>query len=340
MTAAQEDWAGMMDDLDDATARLVLQCQLDDIQALEDAATDAGAGDQQVALQFLRDELEEYRALRPTASPTDDEEVGAGAPPEPEAPPTEPEAPLPEPEAPTPELEAPQTTQMPQPSIVNSSPATPTAGGFFACVAVRIKNVFRNKNAAPSPPAPSTPVLTLPPTPTPPLVEPPMGPTFTCEACGDRFSEAHCWQAPCQHWYCDEDLGQLFRASMIDRALYPPRCCRQAMPFEDVQPFLVPELAQDFAAKKEELDERQPTYCHVPTCSTYLGQAAKEDTKATCPSCGEETCVLCKQTNHIGDCAEDETLRQTQELAREQGWQRCIDCQRYVELNVGCNHMT
>lgn len=112
------------------------------------------------------------------------------------------------------------------------------------------------------------------------------------------------------------------------------------MPFDDVKLFLDAELAQEFEGKKEELDEKQPTYCHVPTCSTYLGQATKEGTKATCPTCGLETCVLCKQTRHDGDCKEDGSLQQTEELAREQGWQRCIDCRRYVELNHGCNHMT
>jgi hypothetical protein len=28
------------------------------------------------------------------------------------------------------------------------------------------------------------------------------------------------------------------------------------------------------------------------------------------------------------------------EAARENGWQRCNNCRRLVELDMGCNHMT
>ena len=264
--AAPHDWASVINDADDATARLILQYQLDDIKALEDAAADSGDADQQTALRLFKAALQHHHALRHSSPP-----------------------------------HSPATTRhreaSPQPVAAPQSP--------------------------PTPPAPPVTVV-----------------TFACEACGDKYDADHCYQAPCQHWYCDEDLAQLFRASMTDQALYPPRCCRQQMPFEDVQLFLDPKLRQEFGARKEELDEKQPTYCHVPACSTYLGQATKDGSEATCPACGTKTCVLCKQAGHAGDCPTDEAAKQTEDLAKAQGWQRCIDCRRLVELNLGCNHMT
>lgn len=260
MAAAQDDWTNVINDVDDATAQLILQWQLEDLRLLEDAASDTHDTDQKTALKLFKAELEYHQALRSTGPP------------------------------PTVEDEQ---------EVANE----------------------------PNPPTTSA--------------EPSAAVTFPCEACGDRFDADHCWQAPCGHWYCDDDLGQLFRASMTDRTLYPPRCCRQVMPFDDVRLFLDQDVAEEFSAKQEELDEKQPTYCYVPTCcSAYLGQAHKDNTKATCPTCGAETCVLCKQEHHEGDCTKDEAVEQTEELAREQGWQRCIDCRRLVELTIGCNHMT
>lgn len=270
MAAMQGDWTAVLNDVDDETAQLILQYQLDDLEALEHEAATPGASDQLTALATFKEEIQYHLALR----------------------------------QPTP-------------------PASPLSGGS--------EQVSAQPVAQQDPP--SSAVVK-------PTFQPSSGVTFPCEACGDHFDADHCWQAPCEHWYCDEDLNQLFRGSMSDRTLYPPRCCRQPMPFDDVQPFLEPTLAQSFAAKKEELDEKQPMYCHAPACSTYLGHATKQGLKATCPSCGMGSCVLCRKGSHDGDCEEDEAQKQTERLAHEQGWLKCIDCQRFVELNLGCNHMT
>ena len=162
---------------------------------------------------------------------------------------------------------------------------------------------------------------------------------FPCAVCGDPYDADHCWQAPCSHYYCDDDLNDLFRRSMTDVTLYPPRCCQQNMPYEDLRMFLHQDLAHDFDTKKEELDDHKPTYCHRPTCSTYIGQENKDANVATCPECKVETCILCKEAVHEDDCAEDEAIRQTTELAQKEGWRRCPNCERMVELSIGCNHM-
>lgn len=269
MAAPQDGWATVINDLDDASARLILRYQLEDLQALQQETGVGTDGDEQAALQLFKEELEYHRALRMGSVPPSDLGIHES------------------------ETDQPKThvVRDPHPAVINEEPASEIV-------------------------------------------------TFPCEACGDRFDTDHCWQAPCKHRYCDDDLSNLFRSSMTTPALYPPRCCRQPMPFDDVQPFLQPKVAQAFAGKKEELDEMQPTYCHVPTCSTYLGQSTKEGAKATCPTCHESTCVLCRKAVHDGDCKEDEAAQETEALAQKEGWQRCIDCKRFVELNFGCHHMT
>lgn len=164
--------------------------------------------------------------------------------------------------------------------------------------------------------------------------------TFDCIICQDRVDADGSWQVPCGHYYCDGCLNEMFRVAMTDEQAYPPRCCRQTVVFENVQHVLNRKLADEFAAKKEELDDSKPTYCHVPTCSTYIGQDTKDGGTAVCSKCGDKTCILCKQGVHEGDCETDEAIQETMRLAESQGWKRCPQCERIVELRIGCNHMT
>jgi hypothetical protein len=52
----------------------------------------------------------------------------------------------------------------------------------------------------------------------------------------------------------------LFRASMIDDSLFPPRCCRQPITTNSVRAFLTAELAMQYEQKKTELDTLDRTY--------------------------------------------------------------------------------
>lgn len=57
-------------------------------------------------------------------------------------------------------------------------------------------------------------------------------PNVVCASCDDSYPSEEVWQASCSHHYRIECLEQLHRASMTDETLYPPRCCRQEMPWE------------------------------------------------------------------------------------------------------------
>lgn len=161
-----------------------------------------------------------------------------------------------------------------------------------------------------------------------------------CEACRDEVKFFDIARTPCGHEFCRECLGELFEASMTDETLFPPRCCRQRIIMANVRMFLKPELVRSFEEKRVEFETPNRTYCHSPRCSMFIHPCNIEDDVATCPECHLTTCTTCKGPAHEGDCPNDTLLQQVLDTARENGWQRCYNCWRVVELNYGCNHMT
>jgi hypothetical protein len=161
-----------------------------------------------------------------------------------------------------------------------------------------------------------------------------------CVACREHVKYYDIARVPCGHEYCRDCLRDLFQASMTDDSLFPPKCCRQPLVSGGVRIFLTPELVKEYERKKIEYDTPNRTYCSNPVCSSFikLGDIANE--LATCTECGTITCTMCKAVQHTGDCPADTALQQVLEAAEENGWQRCYSCRRLVELDVGCHHMT
>lgn len=166
-----------------------------------------------------------------------------------------------------------------------------------------------------------------------------------CVSCQDEILEENAWQAPCGHYYCRDCVDRLYRAAMVDETLYPPRCCRQAMAWEEVKGFLGAETRSFFAEKREELDTPfgERTYCSNAACGRFVPHqhVENDDHIARCQPCGTDTCAQCKAAVHEGqDCPADEGLQQALSLAKRQGWRRCDRCGSMVELSVGCYHIT
>ena len=161
-----------------------------------------------------------------------------------------------------------------------------------------------------------------------------------CASCGDHKRAFETFRAPCGHYYCQECLTQLFELATTDETLFPPRCCRQGIPLTLVRLYLSGELVQRFQKKTVEFRTRNRTYCSRPTCSAFITPDNITGERARCTACFTTTCTICKGTSHDGDCPADTATQQVLEAAREQGWQRCYNCRRIVELKVGCNHMT
>ena len=161
-----------------------------------------------------------------------------------------------------------------------------------------------------------------------------------CVACSFMTPRSDVCQTPCGHFYCQECIQNLFKSSTADETMYPPRCCRQVISLSSVQMYLSPSALQNFEKKSIEFETSDRTYCSRQTCSSFIPPDHVTGERATCEECGTHTCTICKSNAHDGDCPQDVRTQQLLETAREHGWQRCYNCRRLVELDIGCNHIT
>ena len=161
-----------------------------------------------------------------------------------------------------------------------------------------------------------------------------------CTVCDSLRSTFQVLKVPCGHDYCRVCLKTLFSLSTTDETLFPPRCCRQDIPLGSARLFLSAELIERFEQKSEEFRCTNRIYCCQPDCSTFILPGNIEGDHAVCPSCHKTTCTLCRSPSHVGDCPADHLTQQVLDMGHQEGWQRCLNCKRLVELHLGCNHIT
>jgi hypothetical protein len=166
----------------------------------------------------------------------------------------------------------------------------------------------------------------------------------TCLSCEEPVTAETAYRAPCEHWYCQSCLEQLFRTVLVHESLYPPKCC-VALPWDEVKEQLPRRLWLDSKRRMTELNvpASERVYCAQQACSLFLGDKRVLGGTVKCPQCRLDTCTLCKSISHAEPCSTepDEETQQTLRLASEQGWQMCQECGRVVDLIPGgCNHMT
>ena len=58
------------------------------------------------------------------------------------------------------------------------------------------------------------------------------GPQHSCVICSEAKRYFECLRVPCGHEYCHECLQEFFIQSYRDESLFPPRCCRQTIPID------------------------------------------------------------------------------------------------------------
>lgn len=161
-----------------------------------------------------------------------------------------------------------------------------------------------------------------------------------CIACGDTKKYFDVISGPCGHEYCRACLRELFELSFTDESLYPPRCCRQPVPIDSVAIFLTKSIKERFEERRKECNTPNRTYCSKSDCSRFIQAEEIEGDIATCTCCGTRTCTMCKAVEHVSDCPQDTALHTVVDLANTKNWQRCYNCRNIVELDVGCNHIT
>jgi hypothetical protein len=146
----------------------------------------------------------------------------------------------------------------------------------------------------------------------------------------------------CGHVYCRGCIRQLFTRSMSDPELFPPRCCKEAIPYEQVL-FLFPgNFKHRFDERLEEFNTPNPIYCPTINCGKFLApRTFKHDNTASCEKCKENTCTKCRAKAHEQEnCPADKDLEELRMVGKESNWQICFNCKNLVELNTGCYHIT
>ena len=168
-----------------------------------------------------------------------------------------------------------------------------------------------------------------------------LGVQKTCVSCSESINYFRAVYAPCGHDYCQDCAKRLFLNSVREESLFPPRCCRQAIPLAAVDVFLTAEFIKLFEEKSVEYSSPNRLYCAWPTCSAFIPPAKINGDTAICPKCQSCLCTMCKGHGHLGqDCPNDAGLDALILTASKEGWQRCNRCKRYIELMHGCNHIT
>ncbi|KAK1598186.1 IBR domain-containing protein [Colletotrichum navitas] len=162
----------------------------------------------------------------------------------------------------------------------------------------------------------------------------------TCVACFIDMGEEETFHAQCDHDYCHDCIGELFKACLTGEFQFPPKCCGEPIPIDidcDAVPAEVMKKVRDRAVELTTLDR---TYCRQPTCSAFVPKESIKNDVASCPECWETTCIFCKGAEHADyACKEDEATQELLKLAEKNSWKRCPTCRTLVERHDGCLHM-
>ncbi|RDW86460.1 BRcat and Rcat domain-containing protein [Aspergillus mulundensis] len=165
-------------------------------------------------------------------------------------------------------------------------------------------------------------------------------PLTDCRAC---YCPANVLIPSCGHWYCRSCVAELFRRAIKDEAEFPAYCCRgEKLEIAMVRKVLDANLIKQYESKEFEYKTpgKDRVYCCAPTCSEFIHPSLIKDDIATCSECRSRTCIHCKGQAHSGECPPDYALKQLLLLAEKNGWQRCYFCNRVVELEDGCAHIS
>ena len=153
-----------------------------------------------------------------------------------------------------------------------------------------------------------------------------------CSACMEQCARFDVLELGCKrqddatsHAYCRSCLIDLFRTSLTDTTLFPPRCCGKSIPISACLHLCPPELVSQYRDKQIELAMPNPVYCSNRYCAKFIKPESVTADVALCPSCGEETCTVCKNPRHKGLCPEDPTVQMLMDVAGEKRGNDALD---------------
>lgn len=184
--------------------------------------------------------------------------------------------------------------------------------------------------------ADATPQTAPAPAPAPPPLNP------ECSVCFDCFAPKKLIHLSCSDRWCIDCLKIAFLEAAKDESIYPPKCCRQIIPFSVIKGHMSAKQRREYEDAEQERAARDMIYCADANCRKLIfPQDVKADrAEIPCRACGAVTCTVCQNVGHEGECPEDAALKATLALVEVKKWKRCYSCRRVVELWAGCFHVT
>eukprot|EP01038_Epipyxis_sp_PR26KG_P012009 gene12009-16077_t len=178
-----------------------------------------------------------------------------------------------------------------------------------------------------------------------------------CNSCFEFVEKL--WDLSCGHKFCVECLNKLYSMAIKDRSLIPVKCCKIKLDDTIAGQVLTGQELFKYRTLKSEQEMTDKMYCSNKNCSILIDFSAMaifgvfhttNSIKCPNPKCSVTICMKCK-ASHNGETCEEYTSKPLDERMTEDdrhliaalkndGLARCNQCQRFVELTIGCHHMT
>ena len=171
--------------------------------------------------------------------------------------------------------------------------------------------------------------------------------TAQCTSCGDDLTTDKFVKASCEHYYCKNCFSRFVEASLQTDSGFPPKCCNIPFRLITIAKNVSGAVFSRYRARRAEAVNATTLYCSVQECSARIENDRYKGDRATCATCGRDTCTLCRGEvpkrvdGRSIDYAyqKDKAREQVLALGKAEGWQTCFHCGNLVSLNFGCNHV-
>jgi hypothetical protein len=159
-----------------------------------------------------------------------------------------------------------------------------------------------------------------------------------CNVCQEPKDDFEVVKLACEHHHCLECLQTNFRHS-IQVGLHLPRCCDDIPIAHAADVLNETELSAFQGLLAMQRATRRIRCSNARCATTILPQWTKGDI-ALCLACNRQTCTICHEAAHEGECPSDADTQSFLEVAEKMKYQRCYACGQMCDLKQGCYHIT
>jgi hypothetical protein len=175
-----------------------------------------------------------------------------------------------------------------------------------------------------------------------------------CMSC-NLITAADDYSLPCGHSYCKICMTDWLRHASTDISLLPLKCCKIPLrnSIDIAKKLLDTKTAHKLIDKIDEIRCTNKMYCPNAACAAFIDLDKAEcsidvQSNFACHNCHTSICIKCKLMSHSAlssSCEKAISIMKQAEIADQNtmkglGYQRCNQCNRFVELATGCHHMT